>query len=48
MDCFVFLRWQQAPDGIKGHEPQFWTPLNIDENGIIGKMEWVDEFILDV
>ncbi|CAF0743942.1 unnamed protein product [Adineta steineri] len=41
-------RWQQAPDGIKGHEPQFWTPLTFDENGKIGKMKWIDEFTLDV
>jgi len=20
-------RWQQAPDGLKGHEPQYWVPL---------------------
>jgi hypothetical protein len=42
------IRWQQAPDRIKGHEPQFWVPLNFDENGKIGKIQWVDEFILDV
>ncbi|CAF4037472.1 unnamed protein product [Rotaria sp. Silwood2] len=41
-------RWQQAPDGIKGHEPQFWTPLNFYENGTIGKIQWLDEFILNV
>ncbi|CAF1182483.1 unnamed protein product [Adineta ricciae] len=41
-------RWQQAPDGIKGHEPQFWTPLNFDKDGRIEKMKWIDEFVLDV
>ncbi|CAF1281689.1 unnamed protein product [Rotaria magnacalcarata] len=41
-------RWQQAPDGIKGHEPQYWVPLNFYEEGTIGKMQWIDEFILDV
>lgn len=41
-------RWQQAPDGIKGHEPQYWTPLTFDANGVIEKVQWTDEFILDV
>ncbi len=43
--CF---RWQQAPDRIKGHEPQYWTPLKFDENGTIEKMQWIDQFVLDV
>ncbi len=44
----VYFRWQQAPDGIKGHEPQYWTPLKFDDDGMIEKMQWVDEFTLDV
>ncbi len=41
-------RWQQAPDGIKGHEPQFWAPLSFDSNGAINKVTWIDEFTMDV
>jgi hypothetical protein len=41
-------RWQQAPDGIKGHEPQFWVPLNFQANGDIEPVKWVDEFTLDL
>ena len=28
-------RWQQAPDGIKGHEGQFWVSLSFDGAGRI-------------
>jgi len=41
-------RWMQAPDGIKGHEPQFWVPLQFDSDGRIEKVQWVDEFTIDV
>lgn len=41
-------RWQQAPDGIKGHEPQFWVPLAFDPAGQIGHVSWVDSFTLDL
>jgi len=41
-------RWQQAPDGIKGHEPQFWVPLEFGEDGVVVKIRWVDQFELDV
>lgn len=44
----IYFRWQQAPDKIKGHEPQYWVPLTFNEDGTIGKMQWVDEFLLDV
>jgi len=41
-------RWQQAPDLIKGHEPQFWVPLKFSADGAIGKMSWTDQFVLDI
>lgn len=41
-------RWQQSPDGLKGHEGQFWTPLQFDDDGHIGKVRWVDEFQLRI
>ena len=41
-------RWQQAPDGLKGHEGQFWAPLSFDEQGRIGEVRWVDAFNLTV
>lgn len=41
-------RWQQAPDGIKGHDPQFWVPLKFAADGSIARIEWVDSFTLDV
>ncbi len=38
-------RWGQSPDGIKGHEPLAWLPLNfLDDNVTIAEMQWVDAF----
>ncbi|CAF1097557.1 unnamed protein product [Adineta steineri] len=41
-------RWQQAPDGIKGHEPQYWMPLHFNSDGSIDTLDWIDEFTVDV
>lgn len=38
----------QSPDGLKGHEPQFWAPLEFDAAGQVAEMAWVDRFVLDV
>ena len=40
-------RWQQAPDGIKGNEGQFWAPLNFSADGTIQPIDWVDSFTVD-
>jgi hypothetical protein len=37
-------RWGQAPDGIKGHEPQAWLPLAFDAAGAVLEMQWLDEW----
>jgi hypothetical protein len=41
-------RWMQAPDGIKGHEPQFWSRLEFDAAGNIQPLKWVDEVHIDM
>jgi hypothetical protein len=41
-------RWQQAPDGVKGHEPQFWAPLVFDAAGVLQPMSWLDTFTIDI
>lgn len=41
-------RWMQSPDGLKGHEPQYWFPLSFDEQGRIERVSWIDLFVLDV
>ena len=28
-------RWMQAPDGMKGHEPQYWGRLHFDAKGVV-------------
>lgn len=38
----------QSPDGLKGHEPQFWAPLEFDAAGRVAEMAWIDRFVLDV
>ena len=36
--------WQQAPDGRKDHDPQWWVPLEWDGNGrllnMTRRMSW--------
>ena len=42
-------RWGQSPDGLKGHEPQFWVPLAFGaDNVTVLEMAWVDAFTMDV
>ena len=41
-------RWQQAPDGLKGHEGQYWTLLKFDAAGRISKLRHVDNVTLEI
>ena len=41
-------RWQQAPDGIKGHEGQFWAPLQFDDAGRMKRVRWINSFNVSV
>jgi hypothetical protein len=41
-------RWQQSPDGLKGHDPQYWYPLSFDADGNVLPLEWVDSFTMVV
>ena len=41
-------RWQQAPDGVKGHEGQFWAPLRFAADGSLRDVAWLDSFDLVV
>lgn len=38
----------QAPDGLKGHDPQYWYPLSFDAEGNVGTISWVNNFTLNV
>lgn len=41
-------RWQSAPDGIKGHDFTYWSPLAFLANGTIVPMVWADNFTVTV
>jgi hypothetical protein len=41
-------RWMQAPDGIKGHEPQFWGKLEFDAAGNVLPLKWKDTISIDI
>eukprot|EP00041_Stephanoeca_diplocostata_P012805 m.215447 g.215447 ORF g.215447 m.215447 type:complete len:427 (+) comp19097_c0_seq3:50-1330(+) len=41
-------RWQQAPDGIKGHEGQTWALLDFDSMGRITPVRWHDNVTFHV
>ena len=38
----VRSRWMQAPDGTKGHEPQFWTLMEFDAAGNVLPLKWTE------
>lgn len=37
-------RWGSRPDGIKGHDFQYWAPLEFDSAGNIAALQWTDQF----
>jgi hypothetical protein len=41
-------RWQQSPDGLKGHDPQYWMPLQFDSEGNLSNFTWLNSFEMDV
>ena len=41
-------RWQQSPDGTKGHDPQTVLPLVFNADNSIQPIVWQDRFIIDV
>ena len=42
-------RWGSTPDGIKGHDYQYWSsPLVFNEDGTIQKLSFVNTFSLDL
>ena len=41
-------RWVQSPDGLKGHEPQYWAPLHFDATGNIAHVTWNDTVSFDI
>jgi len=41
-------RWQQSPDGLKGHEGQTWNLLDFDADGNIQPLRWQDTITFDV
>ena len=36
--------WGSASDGVKGHDYQYWTPLEFREDGTLQPLEWEDEW----
>jgi len=41
-------RWQQSWDGLKGHDPQLWVPLEFREDGSIAPLRFLDNFMLPI
>ncbi|MEM8875410.1 MAG: family 43 glycosylhydrolase [Planctomycetota bacterium] len=39
--------WESRPDGIKGHDLQYWGPLEFDANGVLQRLRRVDEWNID-
>jgi len=48
---FLWLgdRWGSAPDGIKGHDFQYWSsPFQFESDGMIKQMKWEDQWTLEL
>lgn len=40
--------WQSAPDGAKGHDFTYWTPMTFDQSGDLQYMNYTANFTIDV
>jgi hypothetical protein len=48
---FIFTAdmWSSAPDGLKSHDLQYWSPLSFDDSLVppaIAPLKWIDSFTL--
>ncbi|MFW5829907.1 MAG: family 43 glycosylhydrolase [Planctomycetota bacterium] len=41
-------RWGSAPDGIKGHDATYWTPLAFEDDGMLAALRWRDSFTIRI
>ena len=41
-------RWQSSPDGAKGHDFGYWTPMSFDQDGNIQYLNYTANFTIDV
>ena len=41
-------KWQSSPDGTKGHDFTYWSPLSFDQDGNVKYMNYTSSFTLDV
>jgi beta-xylosidase len=40
--------WQSSPDGAKGHDFTYWTPMYFDQDGNVQYMNYTANFTIDV
>lgn len=45
---YIGDRWGQSPDGIKGHEPQYYFPLSFNTDGSIAHITWNDTVMFNI
>lgn len=45
---YIGDRWGQSPDGLKGHEPQYWWPLQFRADGGIDHIMWNDTITFNI
>ena len=41
-------KWQSSPDGAKGHDFTYWSPMSFDQDGNVKYMNYSASFIIDV
>ena len=45
---YIGIRFGQAPDGRKNHDPQYWFPMGFDADNSPLAVTWADNFTLDL
>ncbi len=50
--CVQFMwygdRWQSSPNGMKGDDFTFWSPLTFTADGNLTSFEWQNNFVVSV
>jgi hypothetical protein len=41
-------KWQSSPDGAKGHDFTYWTPMSFDQDGNVQYMNYTANFTINV
>jgi hypothetical protein len=44
LPMYIGQRFGSARDGLKCHDFQYWSILNVTDDGVVQEMRWVNDF----